>query len=117
MSDVSLEKVKQELLERKRELEEKLNKISTEKVSDDQTGDPGDQALSSSMESLRSSFQNTETEEYKRIVKALEKIADGTYGICTDCDQPISAKRLEMYPNAERCLTCQEAYEEQEQMA
>lgn len=112
MSGANLKKVKEQLLARKQELEEKINKISTEKISDDQAGDQGDQALSSSMETLRSSFQNSETEEFKRIVKALEKIEDGTYGICTDCDEPIKPKRLKMYPNAERCLNCQEAFEE-----
>ena len=113
MSEVKIEKVKKGLLARRKELENKLSKISTEHVSEGASGDQGDQALSSSMESVRSSFQNTETEEYKRIIKALEKIEDGTYGICTDCDKPIKPKRLEMYPNAERCLTCQEAFEDQ----
>lgn len=108
----NLEALKKELQTRKKELEEKLAELNSEKITDDQTQDPGDQALTSTMELLRSSFQDAEAQEYKRIVLALQKIDDGTYGICVDCENPISEKRLKMFPNAARCLVCQEAYEE-----
>ncbi len=107
-----LKKIKAQLTERRNELEEHLHKLSTEKVSDDQVQDPGDQALTATMESLRSSLQDTELQEYKRIKQALSKIEDGTYGICIDCDSDISEKRLKWYPNAARCLGCQETFED-----
>ena len=110
---LNTEEVKKELLKRKLELEEELTRLSKEKFSEDQVQDPGEQALSSTMESLKVSLQDTEREEYARIVKALEKIEDGTYGICADCGQPISEKRLKSFPNTSRCLICQEAYEEE----
>jgi DnaK suppressor protein len=106
--------IKSELTQRKMELEEKLQELSRERITDDQVQDPGDQALSSTMESLRTSLQTAETEEYKRIVRALEKIEMGTYGICIDCNQPISEKRLKSYPDAARCLICQELFEDKE---
>ena len=104
--------VKESLSRRLNELEEKINQLATEQVTDDQVQDPGDQALSSTMETLRSSMQETELQEYHRIARALEKIADGTYGICSDCNEPISEKRLKSYPNVARCLACQEAFED-----
>ncbi len=107
-----LKKIKKNLLERRNELEEQLKILSTEKISDDQVQDPGDQALSSTMENLRTSLQDTELQEYKRIEQALEKIDDGTYGICIDCSGEISDKRLTSYPNVARCLACQEAFED-----
>lgn len=93
-------------------MEAQLKVLATEKISDDQVQDPGDQALSSTMENLRTSLQDTELKEYNRIVQALEKIEEGTYGICIDCGTEISDKRLSSYPNAARCLKCQEAYED-----
>jgi RNA polymerase-binding protein DksA len=39
---------------------------------------------------------------------ALERIRQGSYGICTSCKQPIAAERLEALPWAERCIDCQE---------
>jgi len=114
MQDKNIEKIKQELLERKKELEEKLTRMSRERVTDDQVQDPGDQALTSTLESLKLSFQDTEIEEINRIDKALTKIEEGTYGICIDCQEPISDKRLKSYPNAARCLMCQELFEEKD---
>ena len=107
-----LETVKQELLGRKHELEEKLARMAKEKVTDDQVKDPGDEAFSSTMESLKSSFQDTEIREYNRLLKALGKIEDGTYGICVDCGESISEKRLKSYTDAARCLVCQETFED-----
>lgn len=107
-----LDAIKEELIERLADLEEELKKLSTEKITDDQVQDPGDQALSSTMENLRTSLQDTELQEYKRIVQAIEKINNGTYGICIDCSEDISPKRLFFYPNAARCLACQETFED-----
>lgn len=109
---LEMKKVKGELMARKSELEQEMVSLYQEKFSDDQVQDVGDQALTSTMESLRSSLHDTKMDEYNRLVKALEMIEDGTYGICADCQLPISEKRLKSFPNATRCLSCQEAFEE-----
>jgi len=116
VSNPNLGEIKKLLIKRRRELEEKLASMAKEKFSDNQVQDPGDQAVSSTMELLRTSFQSTEIKEYNRIVRALEKIGDGTYGMCVDCSNPISGKRLRSFPNAERCLICQEEYEDKTAM-
>ena len=104
--------IEKELIQRRNEIEEQLKALATEKVTDDQVQDPGDQALSATMEILRNSLQDTELMEYNRIIQALEKLKAGTYGICIDCGEDISEKRLKSYPNAARCILCQEAFEE-----
>lgn len=109
---LDLELYKKTLLERKVELEGVLAELSSEGGEDPQGQDLGDQALSSSMESLRQSLQDTEHAEYRMILEALQAIDDGTYGYCIDCDSKISEKRLKYYPNAARCISCQEALEE-----
>ncbi len=111
MGHRDLHSIKEKLSARKRQLEEEIIALHTEKFSDDQVQDAGDQALVSTMEALRSSLQDKELEEYTRILNALEKIDTGEYGTCVDCGQPISEKRLTVYPNATRCLACQEALE------
>jgi len=110
--DKNLKKIQEELLTRKKFLEEELANLHTEKNDDGQVRDSADQALSAIFETLKNSLQNSEFEEYKMIVKALEMIDKGEYGACTDCEQPISEKRLQSYPNAARCLSCQEILEE-----
>ncbi len=40
------------------------------------------------------------------INKAIEKIVNGTYGICDACKGPIEPARLEALPQATLCLKC-----------
>ncbi|HIE52263.1 MAG TPA: conjugal transfer protein TraR [Armatimonadetes bacterium] len=47
----------------------------------------------------------------ERIQRALEKIEEGTYGLCEDCGRPIPQARLEALPYAERCVECQSRIE------
>ena len=63
------------------------------------------------MEKLQSSLQKTEIEELKLIEDSLDRIKRGEYGICIDCNEPISERRLENYPYAARCIVCQEILE------
>lgn len=37
---------------------------------------------------------------------ALERIAEGTYGICEDCGTAVGKMRLQAFPRATLCLTC-----------
>ncbi len=39
---------------------------------------------------------------------ALQRMAEGSYGICMHCEEPISPKRLEAVPWASFCIRCQE---------
>jgi DnaK suppressor protein len=42
---------------------------------------------------------------------ALARLDAGTYGICVDCGQPIPDARLEVRPEAARCVADQEKHE------
>jgi len=42
----------------------------------------------------------------RNIEAALNRIDDGSYGLCRDCDEPINPKRLEFDPTALRCIDC-----------
>ncbi|MDD3032875.1 MAG: TraR/DksA C4-type zinc finger protein [Candidatus Pacebacteria bacterium] len=42
----------------------------------------------------------------KNVNDALEKIKEGTYGICENCKRPISQERLEANPSAKKCIEC-----------
>ena len=43
----------------------------------------------------------------EQITAALNRIAAGTYGLCTRCGQPIAPARLEVLPYAAACIECQ----------
>lgn len=108
----NLAEIKKRLLQRKETLESRLTGLVRETPYEPQPSDPADQATASTLEDLNISLQNNERNEYTMVVKALEMVDAGTYGTCIDCGQPISEKRLLMYPNATRCLICQEVAEE-----
>ena len=56
-------------------------------------------------------FLNRNTLDMKllrEIADALHRIDTDMYGICPECDEPISTKRLDAVPWARYCVTCQE---------
>jgi DnaK suppressor protein len=56
-------------------------------------------------------FLNRNTIDMKllrEISDALHRIDQDTYGICLECEEPISTKRLDAVPWARYCVTCQE---------
>src|SRR5215470_12518359 len=57
-------------------------------------------------------FLNRNTIDMKllrEINDALHRIEHETYGSCLECEEPISAKRLDAVPWARYCVVCQEA--------
>ncbi len=44
----------------------------------------------------------------RQVRSALRRMHDGTYGICTHCEEEISSKRLAAVPWAALCIRCQE---------
>jgi DnaK suppressor protein len=57
-------------------------------------------------------FLNRNTIDVKllrEVTDALLRVDHGTYGVCADCEEPISAKRLDALPWARYCVVCQEA--------
>ena len=47
----------------------------------------------------------------KQILRAIDKLADGTYGLCDNCKKPIPEARLEALPYANLGIDCQELLE------
>jgi DnaK suppressor protein len=47
------------------------------------------------------------------VTEALERIEKNTYGVCLECEEPISAKRLAALPWAKYCIACQDAKDQE----
>lgn len=52
-----------------------------------------------------------ELQELDDLAAARKRIADGTYGVCVECGNPIGAARLHVFSTAKRCLACQSMHE------
>jgi DnaK suppressor protein len=76
--------------------------------------DPTDRA---SLESDRNFLLRIKDRERKLITKvkeALERVDNGTYGICESCGKPISEKRLIARPVTTECIECKTEEEQKE---
>jgi len=51
-------------------------------------------------------FAHREGRFLDHLDRALERIEDGTYGICMECGHLISRERLEAVPHARLCIEC-----------
>jgi RNA polymerase-binding protein DksA len=70
-----------------------------------------DDALADAAAEMDVAMAIRESQELQDIEAALARIGDGSYGICSDCENEIGRARLKAYPTAKRCLHCQEQHE------
>ena len=82
----------------------------------DNFADPTDRAT---MESERNFTLRIRDRERKLIVKikeALDRIETGTFGICEECGEDISDKRLKARPVTTLCINCKKNQENEEKL-
>jgi len=78
----------------------------------DTANDDGDWAQVDISEDLSLQRLSTHRKLMYNIDEAIRKIAEGTYGICEECGEEISEKRLLVLPTATLCVDCQENKEQ-----
>ena len=71
-----------------------------------------DRASASSDQALKLKIRTRESYLIKKVKQALERIDNGTYGICDECEEEISIKRLEARPVTTKCIDCKKNQEE-----
>jgi len=54
-----------------------------------------------------------EREKLQSIEEALERIDDGSYGVCENCESDIAPGRLEAMPFSRMCVSCQAEIEKE----
>lgn len=91
-----------------------LNKSDDLHVAQDDLSDETDLASSLIQQQLNCTIRDREYTKLRRIDAALDRIDEGTYGHCEDCDEEIGMKRLENQPWAELCITHAEEKEREE---
>lgn len=58
-------------------------------------------------------LSDRDRDKLQAIENALERIEEGEYGICEDCEEEIAQARLEALPFTRLCVTCQEEREKE----
>ena len=119
----SLKMKKTELKRFRTILEEKRDAVvrrARETMDQDMTLDaselPDEMDLASSeyMQSFTFRLRGRERVFLQKIEKALKKLDESEFGVCEDCEEPISIKRLEARPETELCIRCKEDQERTE---
>jgi DnaK suppressor protein len=68
--------------------------------------DPTDRASLEADRNFMLRIRDRENKLIKKIKKALERIDNGTFGICDKCGEDISIKRLKARPVTTQCIEC-----------
>jgi DnaK suppressor protein len=76
--------------------------------------DEMDLAASEGLQSFQFRLRGREKTFLEKIDRALQKIEAGEFGVCEECNEEISVKRLEARPETTLCIRCKEDQERQE---
>ena len=110
----STEKMKNLLLETKREILDKLVETNADFRAIVEEMDPKDFADVASDDIDRKMLEALGTQELKRLRQidaALVRIQQGRYGLCMKCGKKIPSERLHAIPYAVMCIECQKGEE------
>jgi RNA polymerase-binding transcription factor len=77
----------------------------------DPAGDLADKAFERTRAEVEHDLIEMSLKELAEIAALRERLANGTYGECAECGEPIPPARLEVNPTARRCAACQERHE------
>ncbi len=117
LADLQIGDLRAHLLQRYGELKSQIHEAlvqSNQQHYKDLAGsvaDAGDESVADMLVDIEIALAERHVSELRDIEAALQRIRDGSYGICIDCGNAIGYKRLAAYPSAKRCISCQERRE------
>ncbi|MBI4683579.1 MAG: RNA polymerase-binding protein DksA [Nitrospirae bacterium] len=94
------------------EAEEALNTLPGQMTFPDMS----DQASAETERSFMLRLRSREQKLLKKIEEAIERIDNGTFGICDSCALDIDMRRLEARPVTTLCIDCKTLQEEEEKL-
>ncbi len=115
MDKALMEKFREQLKNKQAEIYAEVGKTLSEMT--DQTSnipDPNDRATVESGRSFELRIRDREQKLLSKIEEALNRIDEGTFGICEDCGEEIGLKRLEARPVTTLCIDCKTLQETRE---
>jgi DnaK suppressor protein len=78
--------------------------------------DLGDQASAEANQNFTLRLREREQKLLKKIDEAIDRIKNGTFGICESCEEEIGIKRLKARPVTTLCIECKTKQEEEEKI-
>ncbi|MGH7796298.1 MAG: TraR/DksA family transcriptional regulator [Candidatus Binatia bacterium] len=112
MNAIKHENYYDQLKKRRNQIIMTLEHVQKEQRAVEENKDRIDRAAFESRVHLLDNLTDWYANETARIDEALIRIAEGKYGVCVGCQEPIDARRLETTPAAIFCAPCQAMREE-----
>jgi len=112
MTSEKLAEVRERLLDRKRRLWREVKEQLKRDIGDgyqemlSTARDEEDQATVSVLAETHLSLLGPKRQELEAIEEALNRLEEGSYGLCDACSQPIEPRRLEIMPETPLCRNC-----------
>jgi len=103
--------IKQSLLEERARLESLVSRTAKHlyRREEPYSADFAEQAVETQNNEVVEQLDRDSQLELKLVDKALERIEQGNYGVCTECGSAINPRRLQAVPVAEHCIDCASA--------
>jgi len=104
----TLQRLRKVLLKEREEIIGGVKQIyeSSKEIGQDGIQDIGDEAANIYNKQILLSLNENERMRLQEVDEALDRIANGTYGVCEECGGPIGLKRLEARSVAKYCVPC-----------
>lgn len=104
----TIAKFKKLLLKQREEIVSGVKQMveSSKEMGQDGIQDIGDEAANIYNKQVLLSLNENERTRLQEVDEALDRIENGSYGICEECGGPISLKRLDVRPVAKYCVPC-----------
>ena len=77
-------------------------------VTREHSGDSAEQAQERENDEVVDALGNETAQSIRDIRAAIERIDEGSYGLCESCGKEIGEARLKVVPEATRCVNCAE---------
>ena len=108
MPVMDTETIRQQLLQRKQELQRRGGKVSSDlrRETESLVADFAEQAVQRQNDEVLQAIGASGEQEIRQIELALERLKAGTYGTCQKCGKPIATARLAAIPYATACAAC-----------
>jgi DnaK suppressor protein len=104
--------LKRMLEERRQEIQQKLKSLrETIPVEAGAVRDAEEQSVDDFVQEVDFALMEMKSETLARIDEAMQRLEDGSYGLCTECGGEIAEARLKALPFAALCRDCQEQEE------
>lgn len=111
------ETIRNRLLELREGMLDEIRRKNDEaaRLTDEGVPDVADLGVTDNLKEFLHLLSDSKREELLRIDEALERLEQGVYGFCQECEEPIDPERLVVRPHTRYCISCKQKLESEEE--